>query len=322
MTHQPKKTSYLLHLLECDKQGVPKNTLSNWDVVARNDPFLKGISFCTRGMYFVEKPETYHITDGLIPEMDSEKISTTGLRHYLQSKYKFGVFSGDRRYFILDNITEERAFDPVKDYLDGLEWDGVSRLATVLPGSEGTAYDYELARKVFVVSAKRVLEPGRHLYRLPIFHSDNEDSMRRWISLMGRGYTRYFSYYGKGVVKDASRSWIAVFDLSKYRTFKGIIDFWGFANKREDISRERYREGLYRNWDVWAITSNPQLLEEDYSSGRRFPIKLPARIDFDKYTPGYIDQLWAEAVHEVREGYDDMLYIEDLKNPGGALGYL
>ena len=322
MTHQPKKSSYLLTLLEEDKQGVPKNTLDNCDIVSQNDPFLKSLGFCTRGMYFVEKPETYHITDGPIPEMDPEKISTNGLRHYLKSKYRFGAFSGDRRYFILDNIAEERAFDPVADYLNRLEWDGIPRLTTALPGSEGTAYDYELARKVFVISAKRVLEPGRHLHRLPVFHSDNEDSMRRWISLVGCGYTKYFSYYGKRVVKDASRSWIAVFDLSKYRTFKGIIDFWGFANAREDISRERYREWLDRNWDVWAITSRPKLLEQDYSRGRRFSIELPAKIDFDKYTQEYIDQVWAEAVHEVRNGYDDLLYIEDLKNPGGKLGYL
>jgi hypothetical protein len=76
------------------------------------------------------------------------------------------------------------------------------------------------------------------------------------------------------------------------------------------------------NWDVWVITPRPKLLEQDYGRGRRFSIELPAKIDFDKYTPECIDQLWAEAVHEFREGYDDMLYIEDLKKPGGKLGYL
>lgn len=317
-----KSKSYLLFRLEEDKHGVPKNTLSNWDIVTEGDPFLKRIGFCTRGRYFVEKPERYNIADGPIPEVDTQKISTSSLRRYLKSRYKFSTFSGDRRLYILDNISEERSFDPVADYLRGLEWDGTPRLATVLPGSEGTAYDYELARKIFVVSAKRVLKPGRYLHRLPIFHNDNEDSMRRWISLWGCGHTKYFSYYGKGVVKDASRSWIAVFDIGKYRTFKQIINFWGFANEREDNFQVRYRESMDRNWDVWAVTSRPELLEEDYSPGKRFSIKLPARIDFDKYTPGYIEQVWAEAVHEVREGYDDLLYIEDLKEPGGELGYL
>ena len=146
--------------------------------------------------------------------------------------------------------------------------------------------------------------------------------MHRWLSLLGRGYTQYFSSYGKDVVKDASRGWIAVFDISKYKSFSQVIDFWGFANRHVDLSRGRYQESLYRNWDVWAITARPELLEEDASRGRRFSIKLPANIDFDKYTSGYINQLWAEAVHEFRNGYNDMLYIEDLKKPGGKLGYL
>lgn len=322
MMHEANATPSWVRELDIDRNGVPKNTLGNLDIVSRNDPFLKTLGFCTRGMHFVEKPEKYHITDGLIPEVDAQKISTTNLRWYLQSTYKFSTFSGDRRRALLSEIAVERAFDPVEDYLNNLQWDGIPRLATALPGAEGTEYDYELARKIFVVSVKRVLNPGRNLRRLPIFHSDNEDSMRWWLSLLGCGYTLYFSSYAKGVVKDASRGWIAVFDISKCKSFDQVIDFWGFANRHVDFSQGRYQESLYRNWDVWAITSRPELLEEDASRGRRFSIKLPANIDFDKYTSGYINQLWAEAVHEFRNGYNDMLYIEDLKKPGGKLGYL
>lgn len=322
MMHEATATPSWVHELEIDKRGVTKNTLCNLSIISRNDPFLKTLGFCTRGMYFVEKPGKYHITDGPIPEVDEKKISTTNLRQYLQSTYKFSTFSGDRRRAVLSEIAVERAFDPVEDYLSNLHWDGISRLATALPGSEGTEYDYELARKVFVVSVKRVFNPGRNLRRLPIFHSDNEDYLRQWLSLLGRGYTQRFSSYGKSVVKDASRGWIAVFDISKCKSFDQVINFWGFANRHVDFSRGRYQESLYRNWDVWAITSRPELLDEEYSPGRRFSIKIPAEIDFAKYTPEYIDQLWAEAVHEFRNGYNDMLYIEDLKKPGGKLGYL
>lgn len=311
-----------VHELDIDQHGVPENTLSNLGIVFRNDPFLKTLGFCTRGMYFVEKPARYHISDGRILEVDESRISTTTLRQYLQSTYKFSTFSGDQRRAVLSEIAVERAFDPVEDYLNSLHWDGIPRLATAVPGAEGTEYDYELARKIFVVSVKRVFDPGRNLRRLPIFHSDNADTMRRWLSLLGRGYTKYFSSYAKGVVKDASRGWIAVFDISKCTSFNQVIDFWGFANRHVDFSRGKYQESLYRNWDVWATTSHPELLDEEFSPGRRFSIKLPAEIDFDKYTPEYIDQLWAEAVREFHNGYNDMLYIEDLKKPGGKLGLM
>lgn len=322
MMHEANATPSWVRELDTDRHGVPKNTLSNLSIVFRNDPFLKTLGFCTRGRYFVEKPANYYISDGPMPEVDESRISTTTLRQYLKGTYHFSTFSGDRRQSVLSEIAIERAFDPVEDYLNSLHWDGIPRLATAVPGSEGTEYDYELARKIFVVSVKRVFDPGRNLRRLPIFHSDNEDSLRQWLSLLGRGYTQYFSTYGKSVVKDASRGWIAVFDLSKYKSFAQVIDFWGFANRHVDFSRVRYQESLYRNWDVWAITSRPELLDEEYSPGCRFSIKIPTDIDFDKYTPEYMDQIWAEAVQEFRNGYNDMLYIEDLKKPGGKLGYL
>lgn len=64
MMHEANTTPSLAHELDIDQHGVPKNTLSNLGIVFRNDPFLKTLGFCTRGMYFVEKPESYHISDG------------------------------------------------------------------------------------------------------------------------------------------------------------------------------------------------------------------------------------------------------------------
>ena len=51
-------------------------------------------------------------------------------------------------------------FDPVQDYLNGLEWDGTPRLETCLPGVEDSEYTRMASRKALVGAVARALSPG------------------------------------------------------------------------------------------------------------------------------------------------------------------
>jgi hypothetical protein len=54
-------------------------------------------------------------------------------------------------------------FDPVRDYLDGLRWDGVKRLDCWLVrycGAEDTPLNRAIGRKMLVAAVRRVREPG------------------------------------------------------------------------------------------------------------------------------------------------------------------
>lgn len=303
-----------------DKKGVVEDTIQNWMRLFFNHPKLTAIRYNKRGLISVKYPEGYRIEDGPLAPLNEYDESL--IRNLSERDYNFKRVTKTRMNQMVRAAAVARSFDPVVDYLESLEWDGNSRLATALPGSEGTRYDYELARKVFVVAANRALNAGSKVDRLPVFHCQDEDALHVWLSQIGKGFTGFFYSYGKGVVKEASRYWLAVFDISKYRNFDKILDFWYFAQRPEDIFYGRFSNFLPRNWDTWAITSRPELFEKERSKGRRFLIEIPADSDFSKYTPEYIDQVWAEAVHEAKKGYPTLLYIEDLKNPGGALGYL
>lgn len=302
------------------KKGLVEDTIQNWMRLFFNHPELTSIRYNKRGRISVKYPEGYHIEEGLLTPIN--EYDELRIRNLAELDYNFKHVTKSRMNQMVRAAASEREFDPVVDYLESLEWDRQTRLATALPGSTGTRYDYELARKVFVVAAQRAMYTGSKVNRLPVFYCADSDVLRSWLSRVGKNYTGFFYTYGKRVIKDASRYWLAVFDISKYTNFDSVIKFWYFAQRPEDVVYGRFSNFLARNWDTWAVTTRPELFEKDPSKGRRFLIEVPADTNLDRYTPEYIDQIWAEAVHEAKKGYNTLLYIEDLKKPGGELGYL
>ncbi|MEY8838918.1 VapE domain-containing protein, partial [Cribrihabitans sp. XS_ASV171] len=60
-------------------------------------------------------------------------------------------------------VCRDRSFDPLKDYLDGLEWDGTPRLASWLTtycGAEATAYTSEAGKRWCISAVARGFKPG------------------------------------------------------------------------------------------------------------------------------------------------------------------
>jgi hypothetical protein len=58
---------------------------------------------------------------------------------------------------------QERSFHPVRDYLDGLKWDGVERLELWLPrymGAEESLCTRRAGRMLFIAAIARVYAPG------------------------------------------------------------------------------------------------------------------------------------------------------------------
>ena len=63
----------------------------------------------------------------------------------------------------LSEVTTRHAFNPLKDYLLGLTWDGIPRLDTVFIdylGAEDTEFNRAITRKTLAAAVGRALEPG------------------------------------------------------------------------------------------------------------------------------------------------------------------
>jgi ssDNA-binding Zn-finger/Zn-ribbon topoisomerase 1 len=134
--------------LELDKQGRIKDTLDNIVLIIRHDKELQHIAFnCHRdgidakgGLPWEQIKAGWNDSDNAL------------LKVYLSSKY--GVYSPTKTKDAVLAVAAERAYHPVKEYLDSLpKWDGISRVDNLLIdyfGATDNSYTKAVIRKTMV----------------------------------------------------------------------------------------------------------------------------------------------------------------------------
>ena len=75
-----------------------------------------------------------------------------------------GLESSDSYFLaVLEHLGRQNAFHPVRDYLNGLEWDGIERLDTWLSAfldAQDTELNRAYGRKTLIGAVRRIREPG------------------------------------------------------------------------------------------------------------------------------------------------------------------
>ena len=144
--------------LELDRQGKVKDTLDNLVLAIRHDEGLQSIAFNLHrdGIDAGESLPWKQIKPGW---NDSDFAS---LKVYLNKGY--GVYAPTKTKDALLAVASERAYHPVKEYLDALPvWDGVKRIDTLLTdylGAEDSAYTRAVIRKTLAAAVARIYQPG------------------------------------------------------------------------------------------------------------------------------------------------------------------
>jgi predicted P-loop ATPase len=228
------------------------------------------------------------------------------LEKYLSSAYNLDGLPTSLVVAAYDEYLKHFAYDPVQEYLRSLEWDGFSRLGLVLPGSTGTPMDYELAKKVFVGAAKRVLYPGIEQDFVPVFYGDPGGDMGTWLNLIGVGYTGFFPSPNPNGFTKPEQTWVSVYDINDINDMESQSELWGFYDKAKRTWYVSKGEGnlQHRKWVTWGITHNTYLKDHPLLPGTLHFIEAPEQIDLEKFfdnsqgiTNEYRNQVWAEAVH-------------------------
>lgn len=144
--------------LDLDRQGKVKDTLENLVLAIRHDENLQSIAFNLHrdGIDTGEGLPWKQIKPGW---NDSDFAS---LKVYLNKGY--GVYAPSKTKDALLAVASERAYHPVKEYLDSLpEWDGTKRIDTILTdylGAEDSEYTRAVIRKTLAAAVARIYQPG------------------------------------------------------------------------------------------------------------------------------------------------------------------
>ena len=295
--------------------GAPAKTIDNILIILENDPLLQGKlafdEFANRGIVLGTLPWNHRSERRQWTDVDD-----SGLRHYLERTYS--ITGKERIYDASTLCAHKHSINDVRDYLTGLEWDGVNRLDTLLIdylGAADTLYTRAVIRKSLTAAVARVMVPGCKYDYMPIFAGPQGLGKSTFLRLLGK---RWYSdslqtFEGKEASEMIQGIWInelgELNGLSKSET-NAVKQF---LSRTEDIYREPFgkRTGCYPRRCVFFGTTNDSEFLKDRTGNRRFwPVDVgaqPVTKSVFKDLEDEVPQIWAEAF--TRWQFGESLYL-------------
>ena len=285
------------------KTGKPQDDVHNWDLLMRHDPVLRGLARNAMDLTTVTRRQFPWRTveagkDDALTNADRAQISA-----HLQRAYNMPRPAQEQLNGVIDMVAQDNVFHPVVEYLEGLEWDGVSRVETYLPGAPD-AYTRRVARLVAVQAVARALDPGVKVDNCLILTGRQGLGKSWFVETMARGWTCTLGpIEGNGMrdtVMAMTRSWITVADEGFAMKKADAEALKQFVTLTHDVIRLPYaREHvkLPRRQVIWGTTNDAVFLRAQEGNRRFLIVEVAEKLDFGKYSDEYVNQVWAEAVH-------------------------
>lgn len=294
---------WVLSLHMHPKTGKPLDDVHNWDLLMRHDPVLRALARNNMDLTTVTRRQFPWRTveagkDDALTNADRAQISA-----HLQRAYNMPRPAQEQLNGVIDMVAQDHSFHPVVEYLEGLEWDGVSRVETYLPGAPD-AYTRRVARLVAVQAVARALDPGVKVDNCLILTGRQGLGKSWFIETMARGWTCTLGPIEGGGLRDTvmamTRSWITVADEGFAMKKADAEALKQFVTLTHDVIRLPYaREHvkLPRRQVIWGTTNDAVFLRAQEGNRRFLIVEVAEKLDFGKYSDEYVNQVWAEAVH-------------------------
>lgn len=303
----------LQKVLKTTDRGAIQGHAYNVRQILEHDPAWSGVLAYCDFSYRILKRQLPKVAEFETGEWDD--ADTARLKIWLTEKYSFNPSKSE----VLDALlacSQARRFHPVREYLQGLKWDGQHRIDRWLAqclGAEAIAGPEYLAKvsRYFMISAvARVmppLVPGRDNKVDTVLILEGKQGLKKSTAVKTL-FGEWFS--------DAP---IPIGDKDAYQNITGV---WGVEmaeldsfNKAENTAAklffsqqvDRYRPSygtMARNYPrqcVFVGTTNQDEYLKDYTGNRRYWPVLVKNVNI-RALSDFRDQFWAEALHAYQNG--------------------
>lgn len=299
-----------LRLLTANSQGTPEKSMNNLLIALENAPDLKGR---LRLNLFSGRIDLV----GELPWKRPGGTPTWGDDDAAQLRLYVEPFFGKvAKNDLLDAVAacaSNQAYHPVRDYLNGLSWDGKPRLDSLFIdylGAQDTPYTRAVTRKVFTAAVARVMRPGcKYDTMLVLVGKQGRHKSTILAKMGGAWFSDSLRTFGdKDAMETIQGTWINEVAEMQAMAKAEVDAVKMFLSKNNDYYRAaygRYTADRPRQCVFFGTTNSKECLV-DQTGNRRFWVVEIDRIDRTKNVfqelDGERDQLWAEAVAYWRLG--------------------
>jgi predicted P-loop ATPase len=296
--------------LTINKNGQIRDDLQNLVLIMQNDENLKSIAYNQHrdGIEAKGSLPWKQIKSGW---NDSDM---SALKVYFDKVY--GVWSPTKLKEALIAVAAERAYHPIKEYLNGLpEWDKLERLDKLLIdylGAEDNEYSRAVIRKTLVAAVARIYEPGTKFDSVLILNGPQGIGKSTFFSRLG---TKWFSdsltitdMRDKAAAEKLQGYWLL--ELGELAGIKktDVETVKSFVSRTDDKYRASYGvnvESHPRQCVIVGSTNSESGFLRDITGNRRFwPVRVSGSSTKKAWDLKDIDQIWVEALYIYRKGED------------------
>jgi len=299
------------------RSTVLKNSLGNLLLIMKNDPKLQGIRYNRLA-------NQIYGDDALPwerPYQSWRDADMAQLVAYVDKTY--GTFSSRNYELALTKVADDRAYHPIRDYLDNLpEWDGIQRVETLLVryfGAEDTEYTKMVTRKTLAAAVARIYQPGIKFDSMLVLNGQTDLGKSTFFArLAGDWFSDSLNFTDMGKGKDAAEKiqgiWIVEIPELAGLSKMDVNNIKGFLSRQDDQYRPSYGRTVESHPRQCIIVGSTNAESagflRDTTGNRRFWVVRVwggGKKGWD-LPEADVPQIWAETKHYWMQG--EKLYLE------------
>lgn len=303
-TTETELLNKMMGMCVLNQYGKISNIIDNYTTIMEHDPFYASVQMNEMSY----NPE---IVDG---DGNIHKWTDT---HSSRSRSRieriYGIHSKEKHSDGFRDFIDRRKYNPIKEIIESIEWDGTDRISCALPrwmGTEDNEYTREVSRLIFAGGIHRLYHPGCKFEDMPVLvggQGAGKSSFVRFLAIEDQFFSELVSLDGKEGMENIEGSWIVeVSELLALTKTKEQESVKAYLSRLKDKYRPAYGEHVIERPRTCAFigTTNRDQFITDKTGGRRFyPVQCKNTgynlFDHEEECREYIKQCWAEALHKI-----------------------